>query len=397
MDNNYCVYKHTTPNRKIYVGITGQKPEDRWKKGFGYKNNSHFFRAIQKYGWDNIKHEILLDGLTHNQAKSFEQMYIALYQSNNREFGYNKTSGGEENAKPNDEVIEKMRENNYLNRPVEQYSLKGEYIATYRSGAEADRKIKAKIQSASRSANGSCMTACGFIWVYSDEINKEKIINARVQKIKNGAINCKSRPVFQFTKKGLFVAKYKNLTEAGKSLNRESSHIHQCVEGNRLSAHGFIWLYADDPELTDKLKHKINEKKHPSAMSGGQNHRARAIEQYTLDGIYIKTYPSAQEAADELKIDYSTIKACAGKKSRVKSAGNYIWIHADDTNKQESLKQRIIKGCEKPISQYSLDGKHIRDFVSIKEAKSFLNTKANIGAVCQGKRKTACGYIWAYL
>jgi len=34
MENkNYCVYKHTSPNGKMYIGMTGQNPEKRWGKG----------------------------------------------------------------------------------------------------------------------------------------------------------------------------------------------------------------------------------------------------------------------------------------------------------------------------------------------------------------------------
>lgn len=43
-----------------------------------------------------------------------------------------------------------------------------------------------------------------------------------------------------------------------------------------------------------------------------------------------------------------------------------------------------------------MKGEHIRDFDSISEANQYLNTKADIGAVCQGKRKSACGFIWKY-
>lgn len=28
--NNYCVYKHTSPSGKVYVGITKLKPKYRW-------------------------------------------------------------------------------------------------------------------------------------------------------------------------------------------------------------------------------------------------------------------------------------------------------------------------------------------------------------------------------
>ena len=48
---NYCIYMHILirDNRK-YIGITQQKPSLRWARGNGYKKNTYFYRAIQKYG-----------------------------------------------------------------------------------------------------------------------------------------------------------------------------------------------------------------------------------------------------------------------------------------------------------------------------------------------------------
>lgn len=88
------VYKHTFPNGKIYIGITLQKPEDRWINGKGYHHNSYMINAINKYGWENIKHEILFDNLTKEQAIEKEIELIAFYRSNKRDFGYNIESGG---------------------------------------------------------------------------------------------------------------------------------------------------------------------------------------------------------------------------------------------------------------------------------------------------------------
>lgn len=93
--NDYKVYKHTTPNGKVYIGITSRKPEYRWNDGKGYKNNKHFDNAIKKYGWDNIKHEILYDGLEETQAKLMEISLIHYYKSNDPEYGYNITAGGD--------------------------------------------------------------------------------------------------------------------------------------------------------------------------------------------------------------------------------------------------------------------------------------------------------------
>lgn len=108
----FCVYMHTAPNNKVYIGIS-ENPVHRWNNGKGYKQNKHFYSAIGKYGWDNIKHEILFDNLTKEQACQKEIELIAKYKSNNSDFGYNVSTGGECSAlgiKHTEETKGKMSE-----------------------------------------------------------------------------------------------------------------------------------------------------------------------------------------------------------------------------------------------------------------------------------------------
>lgn len=94
-DRKYCVYCHTSPRGKRYIGITCQRPERRWNNGEGYSKSPYFYRAILKYGWDNIKHEILCKNLTREEARRKEIELIEKYKSNNPKYGYNLSSGGE--------------------------------------------------------------------------------------------------------------------------------------------------------------------------------------------------------------------------------------------------------------------------------------------------------------
>lgn len=96
-DKLYCVYKHTNKiNGKVYIGITSQQPEKRWKNGLGYEGNEYFYRAIQKYGWnDGFDHEILADKLTKEDACELEVQLIQAYDSTNSDKGYNFSSGGD--------------------------------------------------------------------------------------------------------------------------------------------------------------------------------------------------------------------------------------------------------------------------------------------------------------
>lgn len=52
------------------------------------------WNAIKAYGWENIEHNIIVDGLTKEQAMTLEQRFISAYDT--LENGYNATIGGEE-------------------------------------------------------------------------------------------------------------------------------------------------------------------------------------------------------------------------------------------------------------------------------------------------------------
>lgn len=91
------VYKHTFPNGKVYFGYTSYKnPARRWgKNGDGYKTQP-VYDAIEHFGWDNIRHEIIAKSIpTIAEAKTLEQKLIDEYHSNDIRFGYNFTPGGD--------------------------------------------------------------------------------------------------------------------------------------------------------------------------------------------------------------------------------------------------------------------------------------------------------------
>ena len=98
-NDTYCVYIHTNKiNGKRYVGqtINGNNINKRWSNGIGYKTCTAFYRAIQKYGWNNIVHFIVSEGCTHEAACNLEKQLIKMYKSHVKDgCGYNATSGGD--------------------------------------------------------------------------------------------------------------------------------------------------------------------------------------------------------------------------------------------------------------------------------------------------------------
>lgn len=91
MNKNYCVYEHIFPNGKKYIGISCNVKE-RWRGGKGYENQPKIARAINKYGWENVTHNIIIDGISREQAETLEKYLIAELKTIDR--GYNTSAGG---------------------------------------------------------------------------------------------------------------------------------------------------------------------------------------------------------------------------------------------------------------------------------------------------------------
>lgn len=87
----YYVYVHTVPNGKIYIGQTKDLLY-RWNNGEGYVQNRPFYKDIQIYGWNNIKHEIIAEFNDRESALQLESVLIAVLNAENKEYGYNQTT-----------------------------------------------------------------------------------------------------------------------------------------------------------------------------------------------------------------------------------------------------------------------------------------------------------------
>lgn len=169
-DKIYCVYKHTNKfNGKVYIGITSQQPEKRWKNGYGYEGNEYFYRAIQKYGWhDGFNHEIIVSGVTKVVACAIEIELIKAYDSTNPDRGYNFSSGGDcGNAGCNhsDEWVEKM--SIALGKPV----ICIESSVIYKSAKYAEKETGIRASSISAVCRGDYghQTAGNLHWCFWDD------------------------------------------------------------------------------------------------------------------------------------------------------------------------------------------------------------------------------------
>lgn len=66
----------------------------RWCGGLGYATQPLMGRAVAKFGWENVEHEVISSGMTKAEAEEVEISLIAQYRSDNPLYGYNVEHGG---------------------------------------------------------------------------------------------------------------------------------------------------------------------------------------------------------------------------------------------------------------------------------------------------------------
>ena len=105
----WSVYMHVFPNGRVYIG-TAKDHIKRWGiDGARYNKQPIVWEAIQKYGWNNIEHIIVSEGLTQDEGLDLEEKLIAEYHAFPPEdgFGYNATTGGK-SRRPTDKRCEEV-------------------------------------------------------------------------------------------------------------------------------------------------------------------------------------------------------------------------------------------------------------------------------------------------
>lgn len=83
-----CIYMHIFPNDKKYIGQTNN-PELRWKNNGKMYQQKALKEAIEKYGWENIKHIIIEEDISESEINNKENYYIKKYETYKNEKGYN--------------------------------------------------------------------------------------------------------------------------------------------------------------------------------------------------------------------------------------------------------------------------------------------------------------------
>ena len=130
-------------------------------------------------------------------------------------------------------------------------------------------------------------------------------------------------------------------------------------------------------------------------LKGKDNPASRSIVQLDMNGNFIKQWDYMTKAQEYTGVDISKM-ACVAKGER-RSAGNYIWVYAEDydINKDYSYKEYLP--ATRKVIQLDLNGKFVKEYEGCQKASEY--NGLNIGSIhrcCLHERKSYANYIWVF-
>lgn len=188
---------------------------------------------------------------------------------------------------------------------------------------------------------------------------------------------------------GNFIGTHNSLIDAARSVgSNHHSAIAKCCNGKSKFAFQRVWRYHGD---------SFDKYELPNKIFAERNYKLASVDQYSLNGVYIKTFDSISNACRELNVDESSShisECCMGK---IRSIYGYIWrYHGESLG--DYTDSRTVS-----INKYDKNNNFLKQYNSLKEAcldigKDYNDTvTGNIRRCCKGERKTAYNFKWKYV
>lgn len=203
----YTVYSLRTPDGRIYVGATSMTVRERWNNGNGYRFLPEMWYQIQTYGWDSVEKVIHATALTREEASLLEKELISKYDSTNPLCGFNRELGGIATEKAISKVSRKKHSDSTMGMRNHNY------------GTHFSKEHRMQIAYSNRGQKRSPETC--------RNIGKSK-----------------EKPVEQFTIDGELVGRWDSGRKASIATGIDSTRISKVCKGQRKTAGGFVWRFA---------------------------------------------------------------------------------------------------------------------------------------------------------
>lgn len=297
----------------------------RWaSNGSHYKKCTHFWNAIQKYGWNKFEHVILINNIPKEIASIIERELINKYNTRNDNFGYNIAEGG------HDGIVTKGK-NHWHSKPVYQYDLKGNFIKEWENAQRASETLDiavSDIHSACRE-NSNVKRAGKYMWSYKKVEYMEPYTR----------LGFSFEPILQLDRDFNIVKRYNCISFVDDTIYTKERITYCCTRKN-LTHKNYYWCYEKDynPEefktyIYSKLKNMGNSK---------------IIYQCDLNGNILKEYENSRLVAENTIFKRSTILAWCKHPNHGITSG-YIWLFKMDYDTIGI--QNIMKELEHKINK----------------------------------------------
>lgn len=284
-------------NGMAYIGQAIDLKE-RYKKHCKNINdkshNEDFYIALREFGLLNFDYSILeeFDEFNQDRLNELESYYIEKYNTI-KPNGYNMVPGGTNGA-----GLAKGKQ-------VQQYDLKGNFIAEYPSAHQAGHATGINYSSICACCRNEITHTKQYQWKY---VYDRKLITDISNNIK-----ILDRKILQYSLDKKLLQIYDTMEEASKKTNTSKSLISRACNHLANTGNGFLWRFEDDPILVFENIKTTNK---------------REVAQFDKNGNLLAIYGSLTEAAEKTQTNRSNLQqVCANKR---KTANNFIWKYVEE-------------------------------------------------------------------
>lgn len=190
-----------------------------------------------------------------------------------------------------------------------------------------------------------------------------------------------------------------------------NGYIRINIEGKWYSLHRLIWETFNNKKLSEKdiidhidgnrmnnnlsnLRLVTQSENIFNCHKNGHNKDVK-VKQYDLQGNYLKTFQSMGMASKELGLSKDAVRAAANRHG---TCSGYFWIRQDDNITIEEVIKITKAGKPKKtyigVTQYSLEGKKIAYYESIKAAARAIGCSDSTIRRAADNYRPGKGFIW---
>ena len=326
---HWKVYMHISKiDGKAYCGITSKTLRTRFGiNGAGYKTCTRFYEAIQRDGWDNFDHVLIMPDGTREEAEFLEQSIIKACHLTDFNRGYNTFDGSIDGIPISDTARSQLRmfynlQRYFSPRGIELYDGSGKKLKSFEAIVDCASYLNCKDHEVAEHAVpfGSRMK-CGLFVRYSDkysdveQLSKDEMIEYRSHP------TCRKK-VNQYDLTGKYLHTFDSVCIAAEETGLGREAISRALQMKHpVNSGGFQWKYFDNN--IDDIPPYVRGKAAPHV----------AVHKYVYklnpsNDQIIKKYFSVTEASLENDISRNSIQKAF--KSDTHLSKGYKWIEAKD-------------------------------------------------------------------